>query len=102
MIPWGPLPGGGLLRLRGAPCFDTPLRVGARRGGERILLGGRAHSHSLKHVLQDLAIPPWQRTRLALLSDAEGRLLAVAGLVNAAEFEAWLRSHGAEVSLDSH
>lgn len=97
-----PLPGGGLLRLRGAPCFDTPLRVGARRGGERILLGGRAHSHSLKHVLQDLAIPPWQRTRLALLSDAEGRLLAVAGLVNAAEFEAWLRSHGAEVSLDSH
>jgi tRNA(Ile)-lysidine synthase len=97
-----PLPGGGMLRLRGAPRFDAPLQVGARRGGERILLGGRAHSHSLKHVLQDLAVPPWQRARLPLLSDAGGRLLAVAGLVNAAEFDAWLRSNGAELSLDSN
>ena len=97
-----PLPGGGMLRLRGAPRFDAPLQVGARRGGERILLGGRAHSHSLKHVLQDLAVPPWQRARLPLLSDAGGRLLAVAGLVNAAEFDAWLRSNGAELSFDSN
>ena len=95
-----PLPGGGMLRLLGAASFAAPLQVGARRGGERIVLGGRAHSHSLKHVLQDLGVPPWRRRRLPLLSNAEGRLLAVADLASAAEFEAWLRSNDAELSFD--
>jgi len=96
-----PLPGdGGVLRLLGASGFDAPLRVGARRGGERILLAGRAHSHSLKHLLQHLNVPPWQRARLPLLSDADGHLLAVANLVYAAEFEAWLRSNDAGLGFE--
>src|SRR5690606_14734804 len=61
------LPGGGSLRLAGAPRFDAPLRVHARQGGERIRLPGRDHSHALKHVLQDLGIAPWLRERLPLL-----------------------------------
>lgn len=68
--------------------------VHARQGGERLTLPGRAHSHALKHVLQDLGVPPWERKRLPLLSDAEGRLLAAGDLAYAADFDAWLRSCG--------
>ena len=55
--------------------------VGARQGGERITLPGRAHSHALKHVLQDLGVPPWLRERLPLLSTREGELLAAGDVV---------------------
>lgn len=96
------LPGGGLLELRvsveaasaaigesavdtrsgharpppDAPAFTPPLIVHPRHGGERITLPGRSHSHSLKHVLQESGIPPWERARLPLLSSAEGEVLA--------------------------
>lgn len=66
----------------------------ARRGGERIVLPGRTHSHTLKHVLQDLGVPPWERELLPLLSDAEGRLLAAGDLIYSASFDAWLRQSG--------
>jgi len=85
-----PLPGGGELRLAGAEGFDAPVLATARRGGERIALPGRAHSHSLKHVLQDLDVPPWMRERLPLLLDADGRLLAAGDLVASAVFRSWL------------
>lgn len=52
------------------------LQVRSRRGGERMVLPGRQHHHTLKAVLQNAAIPPWQRTRLPLLFDADGELLA--------------------------
>src|SRR3546814_19153954 len=73
------LPTGGELRLEGAGAFDAPLRVHARHGGERIRLPGRDHSHALKHVLQDLGVPPWQREHLPLLSDASGEVHAEIG-----------------------
>ncbi|MFC3549960.1 tRNA lysidine(34) synthetase TilS [Lysobacter cavernae] len=91
-----PLPGGGELHLEGAR-FDDVLVVHARQGGERITLPGRAHSHALKHVLQDLGVPPWQRERLPLLSDASGTLLAAGDLVHSAAFDAWLRARGARL-----
>ena len=77
--------------------MTTPLRVHARRGGERITLPGRSHSHALKHVLQDLRVPPWERAQLPLLSDRGGALLAAGDLVYSAEFDAWLRTHGARL-----
>ena len=80
-----------LLLLR-AGGFDTPVRVHARQGGERIVLPGRDHSHALKHVLQDLGVPPWVRDRLPLLSDPGGELLAAGDLVFSAEFENRLRA----------
>jgi tRNA(Ile)-lysidine synthase len=79
---------------RVAPTFDTHVRVHARAGGERILLPGRTHSHALKHVLQQLGVPPWERRRLPLLSDAAGNLLAAGDLAYSAAFDAWLREHG--------
>ena len=92
-----PLPGGGALRLAGASGFETPVFAVARRGGERITLPGRAHSHALKHVLQDLCVPPWQRERLPLLVDSRDDVLAAGDVVASAAFVAWLDAHGARL-----
>jgi tRNA(Ile)-lysidine synthase len=93
-----PLPAGGQLRLEGADAFDAPLQVHARQGGERIRLPGRTHSHALKHALQALGVPPWQREQLPLLSDASGGVLAAGDLAFSAGFDAWLRRHDAQLS----
>ncbi|WP_407351933.1 tRNA lysidine(34) synthetase TilS [Luteimonas sp. R10] len=69
-----------------------PLIVRARRGGERLRLPGRGHSHALKQVLQALGVPPWLRERLPLLTDADDGLLAAGDLVHSAGFDAWLRA----------
>lgn len=92
-----PLPGGDLLRLEGAESFPSPLRVFARQGGERIVLPGRAHSHTLKNLLQELGVPPWEREALPLLSDGAGELVAIADLAYSAGFDAWLRATGARL-----
>ena len=92
------LPGGGSLQLLGAARFDAPVRVHTRQGGERIRLPGRQHHHALKHVLQDLGVPPWLRERLPLLSDADGNVLAAGDRVASAAFDAWLRGHGASIA----
>jgi tRNA(Ile)-lysidine synthase len=76
----------------GAPAADWTVH--ARAGGERITLPGRAHSHALKHVLQDLGIPPWIRTRLPLVSDADGTVLAAGDLAVSARLAGWLRAGG--------
>ena len=78
--------------------FGRNLRVHARRGGERITLPGRTHSHALKHVLQDFGIPPWQRERMPLLSDTGDVVLAAGDVVCSREFDAWLRAHGARLA----
>ncbi|KPN20819.1 tRNA(Ile)-lysidine synthetase [Xanthomonas sp. Mitacek01] len=87
------LPDGGRLWLEGAPA-DMSWTVRARHGGERVRLTGRAHSHSLKHVLQARDIPPWRRAHLPLLLDADGLVLAAGDLVFDAGFETWLRAGG--------
>ncbi len=91
------LPHGGQLLLEGAPSLDVQATVHARHGGERFVLPGRSHSHSVKHLLQELGVPPWQRERLPLLSDAGGELLAIADLACSAPFDAWLRQRGARL-----
>lgn len=91
------LPCGGQWRLENAPAFDTPLLAHARRGGERIALPGRVHRHSLKNLLQELGVPPWERARLPLLSSPQGELLAVGDLVCSASMDAWLRERAARL-----
>lgn len=91
------LPTADTLQLLGAGGFDAPLRVHARRGGERIILPGRTHSHALKHVLQDSGMPPWQRERLPLLSAADGQLLAAGATILSARMAAWLEQHDARL-----
>ncbi|HEX7027847.1 MAG TPA: tRNA lysidine(34) synthetase TilS [Gammaproteobacteria bacterium] len=67
------------LEKQGLVLPDTDLQVRFRRGGERIVLPGRRHSHSLKKLLQQRGVPPWLRQRLPLIYAGE-RLLAVLGL----------------------
>jgi tRNA(Ile)-lysidine synthase len=90
------LPNGDQLRLIGADAFDSPLLVRPRRGGERILLPGRQHSHTLKHVLQSAGIPPWQRQRLPLLC-AGTTVLAAGDRILSAGLAAWLDTHDAHL-----
>ena len=92
------LPGGGQLRLDPAVGFDEPLTVRSRTGGERIVLPGRGHSHALKHVLQDLGIPPWRRAAMPVLVDGKGTVLAAGDRVVSAAFDAWLRSSGTQLA----
>jgi tRNA(Ile)-lysidine synthase len=92
------LPDGDRLWLEGAPGgFEPPLRVAARHGGERIRLPGRTHSHALKHVLQDHAVPPWVRERLPLLLDSDDHVLAAGDLFFSDGFAGWLERHGARL-----
>lgn len=98
-----PLPDGAQLQLHGAPGlrFAQPLLVRARQGGERIVLPQRAHSHRLKHLLQALDLPPWQRARLPVLW-ADGRVLAAGDRIVSAALSDWLRAHGASLRWRDH
>ena len=91
------LPTGDTLALVGVAHFDAPLRVHARRGGERIVQPGRKHSHALKHVLQESAMPPWIRARLPLLSTVDGEVLAAGDALLSARMAAWLQARGARL-----
>src|SRR5690606_3302135 len=81
------LPGGGRLwlgdtaRQPAQAAFDARLRVHARRGGERVHLPRRAHSHARKHLLQERGVAPWRRAQLPLLDNASGTLLAAGDVV---------------------
>lgn len=90
------LPDGGELVLLGRDRLATPVQVSARRGGERIQLPGRRHSHALKDLLQHSGLPPWQRRQLPLLYDGE-TLLAAGDRVIAAPLQHWLDEHGARL-----
>jgi len=81
---------------------DVLWRVHARHGGERITLPGRTHSHALKHLLQQHAIPPWQRAHLPLLSAADGELLAAGEQIISARLADWLHAHQATLALVEH
>ncbi|MEG2806238.1 tRNA lysidine(34) synthetase TilS [Stenotrophomonas sp.] len=88
------LPDGGQLALLGAPRLATALQVSARRGGERIQLPGRSHSHALKDLLQQHGLPPWQRRQLPLLFDGT-QLMAAGDRIIAAPLQHWLDEHDA-------
>ena len=55
------------------------VRVSFRRGGERCQPAGRRHHHTLKKLLQEQGVPPWERRWLPLIYIGD-RLAAVAGL----------------------
>jgi tRNA(Ile)-lysidine synthase len=51
-----------MARLRG-----KPVTIRARRGGERLQPDARRPRRSLKNLLQETRVPPWQRERLPLI-----------------------------------
>jgi tRNA(Ile)-lysidine synthase len=75
---------------------DTVLRgltVRFRQGGENIRPKGRDHSHSLKKLMQEAGIPPWQRNRIPLIYTGN-ILVCVCGYWVAAEFAAGPEQQG--------
>lgn len=94
------LPTGQTLRLAPAVPFAAPVLLRARAGGERLRLPGRDFRSELKHVLQDLGVPPWRRPGLPLLFATDGELLAAGDLVVSATLRAWLDDAGTRLRLD--
>ncbi|OMH39221.1 tRNA lysidine(34) synthetase TilS [Motiliproteus sp. MSK22-1] len=54
------------------------VEIGFRQGGERLVIAGRQGSRSLKKLLQEAGVPPWQRSFIPLIF-VDGVLAAVAG-----------------------
>lgn len=65
--------------LRRAALDACEVTFGVRAGGERLRLHAGGPRRSLKNVLQEHAIPPWQRERLPLMW-CDGRLAWAAGI----------------------
>ena len=61
------------------------LSVRFRQGGENIRPHGRHHTHSLKKLMQEAGIPPWQRNRIPLIY-VDNELACVCGKWIAADF----------------
>jgi tRNA(Ile)-lysidine synthase len=72
----------GLARLRG-----RSVTIGLRRGGERLQLDFTRPRRSLKNLLQEAKMPPWQRERLPMLYCGED-LVWVPGIGTACKFRA--------------
>jgi len=79
------IPGLGWLAVRHSDesgmCLPTQgfWRLAFRSGGERCRPAGREHSQSLKKLLQEYGVPPWQRQSVPLLYDGD-ELAAVGDL----------------------
>ena len=87
-------PGLGALTLTGPDAEPQPdWRVGPRRPGEKIRLYPGGPSRKLKKVMQELPIPPWQRTSIPILS-WEGETVAVGDWLLAPRLAAWLGQSG--------
>lgn len=63
-VSWGMRVGAGIKR---SLLVAGPVTVRFRRGGERLRPHGHTHSRTLKHLLQDWRVPPWERPYLPLL-----------------------------------
>ena len=61
------------------------MTVRFRQGGEQLRPSGRRHTHSLKKLMQEAGIPPWQRNRIPLIF-IDHELACVCGYWVAASF----------------
>ncbi len=74
---------------------NTKLSICYRQGGERITLDKQSNSKSLKKLLQEIKMPPWQRQSLPLFY-RDTSLIAVADLFISKE---WQVTHPEEEGL---
>lgn len=65
--------------IRRARLEDGVVTLGVRQGGETLRLHAGGPRRSLKKLLQEHAVPPWQRERLPLLM-CDGQLVWAAGI----------------------
>jgi tRNA(Ile)-lysidine synthase len=81
-----PAMGGNILFSRGAgvginleKLKGEQISLRLRSGGETLRLHSKGSNRSLKNILQEKRVPPWQRERLPLLYHG-GKLVAVVGV----------------------
>ena len=79
-------------------CDNGVCSVRFRQGGERIQLPRRQGTHVLKKLLQEWAIPPWQRDNIPLLYIGD-ELAAVVGYCVAEKFAATQCSYQLTLNL---
>ena len=101
-----PVLGGGLRR---SALEAGGVELCARQGGERLQLHPRRPRRSLRKLLQEAAVPPWERQRLPLLW-CNGHLMWVGGLGADAAFACvpgeegvlpvWISEQGAGMTVE--
>lgn len=79
----------------------NPVTVRLRQGGERLRPDGRRSRRSLKNLLQEAALPPWEREAIPLLYSGE-QLVWVPGIGVESDFQARPGEPGLIVSWQCH
>jgi tRNA(Ile)-lysidine synthase len=74
----------------------TKLRITNRDGGERFKPNAQRPTRTLKHLLQEASIPPWQREQLPLIY-WQDTLACVPGVGVAHELQAAEHEMGVEI-----
>lgn len=78
--------------LRFEPAVAGMWRITSRIGGERMNMAASRPSQCVKHMLQELGVPPWLRARAPLLWHAD-ELWAVGDWLQSEACRAWQRTH---------
>lgn len=78
----------------------APVTIRLRQGGERLRPDCLRPTRSLKNLLQEAGMPPWQRQRLPLLFSGEN-LAFVPGIGAACEYQAVEGEAGVVVKLEA-
>ncbi len=81
-----------------AKLQSAPVTLRLRSGGETLRPHAKAATRSLKNLLQEHHVPPWQRERLPLLYCGD-ELACVVGVAVAADFQARNSNPGIVVQL---
>jgi tRNA(Ile)-lysidine synthase len=76
----------------------APITLRLRSGGETLRPHLHAATRTLKKLLQEHEVPPWQRERLPLMYCGD-ELVCVAGVAIAAEYQSGLQEAGLNMSL---
>jgi tRNA(Ile)-lysidine synthase len=92
-LEFAPVRGAGLVA---AALAQAPVVVRPRAGGERIRLAGDRPRQTLKRLLHDAGVPPWQRDALPLVFCGDA-LAAVPGIGVDTTFQALAGAPGFEI-----
>lgn len=82
-----------------AKLNQAPVSIRLRQGGEKLKPSCSRPRRTLKHLLQEAGIPPWQRERLPLIYSGE-QLVAVPGIGVDCAFQAAPAEPGLLVKLE--
>lgn len=100
-LPWGTLRGSEAtgVGIRVHLAEQAELEVRLRRGGERCRPRWNGRHQTLKHVLQQLGVPPWERAWLPLVY-VNGELAAIADYLVFEEYAAQGAEPGWRIQWD--